>query len=96
MDEMKEDVVICRCEDIKKSQILRAIEDGARTIDEIKRSTRTGMGLCQGLICGRLVAQIISQKLGLDPSLIIPSTPRPPVRPINLSTLLGRKDTPSG
>lgn len=88
MDEVKKDFIICRCEDIRKSQILKVIEEGARTIDEVKRLTRTGMGLCQGLICGRLVGQIISQKLGLELSLVSPGTPRPPIRPISLSTLL--------
>jgi NAD(P)H-nitrite reductase large subunit len=42
------DMIICRCEEITKGEIRRAIYDGMYTLTEIRRYLRTGMGLCQG------------------------------------------------
>jgi NAD(P)H-nitrite reductase large subunit len=41
------DLIICRCEEITKGEILEAMEMGADTLNEVKRLTRAGMGLCQ-------------------------------------------------
>lgn len=57
-----DDLIICRCEEVTKGDILRAIEDGALTIDGVKKRTRAGMGLCQGKTCQRLVAKILSAR----------------------------------
>lgn len=48
-----------------RQEILDAIEQGATTVDGVKRRTRAGMGLCQGKTCERLVAKIISQETGI-------------------------------
>lgn len=45
------DIIICRCEEITKGEIIQAIRDGATTVDGIKRMTRAGKGLCQGRTC---------------------------------------------
>ena len=36
------DIIICRCEEITKGEIIQAIRDGATTVDGIKRMTRSG------------------------------------------------------
>ena len=51
------DIIMCRCEDITRERILECIAQGYRTIDEIKRVTRAGMGPCQGRTCRLLIAQ---------------------------------------
>ncbi|NLY18433.1 MAG: (2Fe-2S)-binding protein [Clostridiaceae bacterium] len=86
------DIIICRCEEVKLSEIEKAIEDGAETIDGVKRRTRAGMGLCQGKTCERLIAGIISEKTKKSISQIIVSTKRPPVRPVRLSLFKGEED----
>ena len=53
-------IILCRCEDLTREEILRCIEAGCRTIDEIKRVTRAGMGPCQGRTCRMLIAQELS------------------------------------
>lgn len=50
-----DDMIICRCEEITKGEIRKAVHDGMFTITEIRRYLRTGMGLCQGQTCGKLV-----------------------------------------
>ena len=81
------DLVICRCEEVTKGEILQAIAEGATTLNDIKRRTRAGMGLCQGKSCGRLVQRILSQATGQPIGDVMPATFRPPVRPIPLGVL---------
>jgi NAD(P)H-nitrite reductase large subunit len=83
------DVMICRCEEVSKKEILEAIIDGARDIKGVKIRTRSGMGLCQGRTCEVLVRKIIAEQLGTNPKELPSPTRRPPVRPIELKLLGG-------
>jgi len=79
--------IICRCEDITREQILACIADGYRTLDEIKRVTRAGMGPCQGRTCRSLIATELSRAYGVPMEDVLMSTFRPPVKPISLGAL---------
>jgi NAD(P)H-nitrite reductase large subunit len=83
-----EDLIICRCEEISKKEILEAITDGARDLRGVRIRTRAGMGLCQGRSCEVLVRKIISQQLRTNLKELPPSTGRPPVRPIGLKLFM--------
>ena len=74
--------IICRCEEITLGQIRKAIQDGARDLDSVKRMTRDGAGLCQNKTCCNLVAWIIHAEAGIPLSHLEPFTTRPPVRPV--------------
>lgn len=89
---MENDVIICRCQEVTRQEILDAIEQGATTVDGVKRRTRAGMGLCQGKTCERLVAKIISQETGIPMEQILPQTKRMPVRPVKIGILGGSED----
>ncbi|AGL02285.1 (2Fe-2S)-binding protein [Desulfoscipio gibsoniae] len=78
-------LIICRCEEITRGEIRRAIYDGMRTMNEIKRYLRVGMGLCQGQTCNRLVQGIMAKELGLDPVEVDIPLSRSPARPIPMS-----------
>ncbi|TYQ17954.1 UNVERIFIED_CONTAM: NAD(P)H-nitrite reductase [Acetivibrio alkalicellulosi] len=81
--EMPDDhIIICRCEEITKGEIRRAIYEGMYTMNEIKRYLRVGMGLCQGQTCNKLVKAIVAKELGLDMKDIEIPIPRSPARPI--------------
>ncbi|SHK09617.1 BFD-like [2Fe-2S] binding domain-containing protein [Geosporobacter subterraneus DSM 17957] len=81
------DEIICRCEEITKEEIEKAIFEGATTVNEIKRWTRAGMGLCQGRTCRRLVERILAEKMNIQLENVKPSTYRQPVRPIKMELL---------
>lgn len=49
------DLAICRCEEVKQADIKKVIRQGATRMNEVKRLTRAGTGMCQGKTCGRLV-----------------------------------------
>ena len=60
-------VVVCRCEEVSKGEIIDAIHNplGVATVDSIKRRVRPGMGRCQGGFCMPSVAEILSEELGI-------------------------------
>lgn len=77
-----DDLLLCRCEEISKGDIRRAIHSGLRTMNEIKRDTRMGMGLCQGQTCTKIIRSFIARELGLSLSEVDLPTPRTPARPV--------------
>jgi NAD(P)H-nitrite reductase large subunit len=91
MDE-DEGMIVCRCEEVAQSEILKAIEEGARTVDGVKRRTRAGMGLCQGRTCRRIVSKIIATETQQPIGEVMPSTFRPPIRPIAIGVLANEKE----
>lgn len=56
-------VIICRCEEISKGEIIDALERPLcpPTVDAIKKRIRPGMGRCQGGFCSPLVTKIIAE-----------------------------------
>ena len=42
-----DDMLICRCEEVTKGEIRKAIHEGIVTMEEMRRYLRNGMGLCQ-------------------------------------------------
>lgn len=79
-----DDMIICRCEEITKGEIRKAIHDGMYTMNEIKRFLRPGMGLCQGQTCAKHVKGILAKELGIPVDEIEECTARAPMRPITL------------
>ena len=80
-------VYTCRCEEVLESEVFAALMAGARTVDDVKRRTRAGMGACQGIYCMPTIAAIVSQATSTAIDLLAPMTARPPVRPIPLEAL---------
>jgi NAD(P)H-nitrite reductase large subunit len=88
---MNDDLLVCRCEEVTYEEVEEAIGLGLETVNEVKRATRAGFGLCQGRTCSRLIQNILVSKTGLSHSEIKPGTSRPPVRPIPVRVLANRK-----
>lgn len=84
LPEKDDDLLICRCEEISKGEIRKAVHMGLWTMTEIKRFLRPTMGLCQGQICGANVRRIVAKELKIPISELEESTSRPPVRPIEM------------
>jgi NAD(P)H-nitrite reductase large subunit len=79
---------VCRCEDITLADVRKAIADGWRTIDEIKRVTRAGMGPCQGRTCRMLIAQELSRHYKVPMEEVLMPTFRPLIKPVKLGSFL--------
>ena len=67
--------VICRCEGVTEGEIRAVIRArvGARTLDGVKRRTRSGMGRCQGGFCTPRLIEILGAELGLPPEAFLRS-----------------------
>lgn len=84
INEMAEDTVLCRCEEVTVGEVRRWIAEGYDTFDELKRMLRVGMGPCQGRGCRDIVQREISRATGTPISQISTGTIRPPVKPIKI------------
>lgn len=88
----EDDVIItCRCEDVTRDEILKAIDEGYTTLQQIKYHLRCGMGICQGRRCLRLIAQIIADKTGVPIAEQDFPRVRPPIAPFTLAMLAAAK-----
>lgn len=84
------DTCICRCEEVTMEQIQDSITElGATDARTVKLFTRTGMGMCQGRICGRAVIDIVGRESGINPTIqdYISASSRPIVTPLPLGIL---------
>lgn len=76
--------------DAKKSQKDRSEKQYTKvffTLEEMRRYLRSGMGLCQGQTCGKLVKGIIASELKVSPAEVVPASSRAPMRPIEMCIL---------
>jgi len=92
MAEHDNNTIVCRCEDITLADIRKVIADGYRTIDEVKRVTRAGMGPCQGRTCRMLIAQEISRHYKIPMEEVLMPIFRPLVKPVKLGSFLGTEE----
>lgn len=79
-----DDIIVCRCEEVTKGDIRRAVHDGMYTLNEVKRYLRCGMGLCQGQTCAKLVQSIVTRELMMGAGELTMNTARSPVRPTEM------------
>ena len=86
--------IVCRCEEVTAEEIMAAIQNGADSLDAVKRATRAGMGFCQGRTCKRLIARMLACYYGLPIEHYLPGSLRLPVTPIRLDLLAETQDAP--
>ena len=86
------ELIICRCESVNLGQIQASMQrSGAQTVNQIKKLTRAGMGLCQGRTCAKAIESILASD---DKTLsgTEPYQARPPVRGIAVAVLADTSD----
>lgn len=84
---MNEGLMLCRCEEVTASEVEAAIGEGATTLNDVKRRTRAGMGMCQGRWCSHTLAALVAARTGQPMTALALMTARPPVCPISLGVL---------
>jgi bacterioferritin-associated ferredoxin len=78
---------VCRCEEVSRADVADAIQQGAVTLNDVKRRTRAGMGACQGIYCLRAITLMIEEIARVPATRLEPMTARPPARMISLGNL---------
>lgn len=89
------DTVVCRCEEVRARDILSAVEIGASGPNQLKAYLRTGMGPCQGRLCGLTVTELMARARGTTPEQIGYYRLRAPVKPLTLSELADLPQEPA-
>jgi NADPH-dependent 2,4-dienoyl-CoA reductase/sulfur reductase-like enzyme len=76
---LRDDTVVCRCEEVPLARVREARELGATDARSVKLLSRAGMGWCQGRVCGYPVACLAGEP---------PAAPRRPLaQPVTLGAL---------
>ena len=81
------ETIVCRCEDVTVAEACAAIDEGCLRPDELKFSTRCGMGPCQGRYCGLTVTELIARQTRRAPADVGYYTLRQPLKPVKLGLL---------
>ena len=84
---VKDDTIVCRCENITYARLREAILTGDLTPQEIKNDIRTSMGRCQGRVCSRMVLHTLARMSGKTVAEIGMFGVRPPVFPLSIGVL---------
>ena len=85
---MTDDTVVCRSEEVTMQDVISAVANGARDVNDIKRRTRLGMGHCQGRFCGQVINELIWRLTGVRKQHEM-FTPRTPAKPVSFACLAG-------
>ncbi len=88
VEQKSSDVTICRCEEIKLSEILEGLEPKLSHVGTLKRATRVGMGRCQGRYCGAVAARLVAQVTGKPMDDMSYFAPRVPMKPVSIASIL--------
>jgi thioredoxin reductase len=81
----EDNTVICRCENVTVADLRKIVKEGVRELNEVKIVTRSGMGPCQGRMCGPALAEVIAAELNISPHTAGRLNIRPPLKPVPLS-----------
>jgi NADPH-dependent 2,4-dienoyl-CoA reductase/sulfur reductase-like enzyme len=82
------DTVVCRCEELTRTEVEEGIAAGGTDLRTLKVITRLGMGPCQGLMCWPATARLIADRARLPLATVGPLSVRPPIVPIVMGDLL--------
>jgi NAD(P)H-nitrite reductase large subunit len=88
MNAIAADTVVCRCEDVTRSEIDDALEVGAANLNQLKAWTRAGMGPCQGRVCGETISSFCAERMGGRERVGL-WTGRSPLRPVSMKEIIG-------
>jgi thioredoxin reductase len=67
LDSLPDDTLLCRCEEVPAGAVRDAVREwGATDARTVKLLTRTGMGWCQGRVCGSATALLTARACGRE------------------------------
>ena len=86
VDRVTDDTLVCRCEEVTAGRLRAAVDElGADSARSAKLLVRTGMGWCQGRVCGFATSCLVAARTGGPPSPPLPD--RPVAAPLTLGAL---------
>ncbi|SJZ38081.1 NADPH-dependent 2,4-dienoyl-CoA reductase, sulfur reductase [Enhydrobacter aerosaccus] len=86
--DLADDIILCRCEGLRAGELrAAAVSDLNRT----KALTRTGMGRCQGRICGVAASEVLAAAVNQETATLGRLRGQPPVKPMPVTSLPARE-----
>jgi NADPH-dependent 2,4-dienoyl-CoA reductase/sulfur reductase-like enzyme len=82
-----QETIVCRCEETSAGQIRASVSAGAIGPNQMKVFLRSGMGPCQGRLCGLTVTELIADERGVSPGEVGYYRLRFPIKPLRLREL---------
>ncbi len=80
-----DETLVCRCESVTAGEIRKVVAEGHSDVNEVKRHTRCGMGLCQGRMCGQALAELTASGHSSTPKTVGTLQVRQPFRPVTMA-----------
>ena len=93
---LPDETVLCRCEHVTVGDIRKVVAEGVHEVNEVKIITRSGMGPCQGRMCGPALAEIVASQSGVSIQKAGLLNIRPPLKPIPLDEVATMDLGPDG
>jgi NADPH-dependent 2,4-dienoyl-CoA reductase/sulfur reductase-like enzyme len=92
------ETIFCPCTGVTVRSLQAAVDEGATSPDDLKRTTRCGMGVCQWRLCGLATMRWLSGTLEVPIGRLPLPRVRPPVRPVPVSAFAEweEADLPAG
>lgn len=85
-----DDTIVCRCEEVRAGDIRRlVVEQKCPGPNQMKSFVRSGMGPCQGRLCGLTVVELMAECRNVTPAEIGYYRIRPPIKPLTVADLAG-------
>jgi glycine/D-amino acid oxidase-like deaminating enzyme len=74
LEAVPDEVTLCRCEDITFGRVRTEIAAGHDSLARLKRTTRLGMGRCQGRYCAGPAALLLAESAGAQSATTRPTS----------------------
>ena len=87
----EDDSIVCRCERVFKSEIVREIRAGVRDINQLKALVRPSMGACGGKTCTELLGRVFREQ-GIPLDELTPGTQRPLIAEVPLGIFVQKDE----
>lgn len=85
---------VCLCEDVTEKDLCDGVVEGFNEIELLKRYSTVSMGPCQGKMCAMAAIGICARETGRSIEETGTTTARPPIQPVSLGVLAGRRHNP--
>ncbi|HEV8717136.1 MAG TPA: glycine cleavage T C-terminal barrel domain-containing protein, partial [Candidatus Binatia bacterium] len=85
---------VCLCEDVTETDLCDGVAEGFDEIELLKRYSTVSMGPCQGKMCAMASIGVCARETGRSIAETGTTTARPPLQPVSLGVLAGRRYHP--
>jgi sarcosine oxidase, subunit alpha len=87
---LPDEAIVCRCERVTAGEIRAAVREGVRDINQLKATTRAGMGACGAKTCRPMIWRIFQEE-GVDLDQVTDRIDRPLFVEVPLGILAGMR-----